>query len=91
MVGIARPSAVDPDYPNKVLRGQAKSNPIHAITTGIKMVDEAALMEVAWYSRQLHRMGDGKNPRPNEGARISLIKILLTSGINTFRSRRVRA
>ena len=91
MVGIARPLAVDPDYPHKVLSGQAKTNPIRAISTGIKFVDDAALMEVAWYTRQLHRMGVGKNPKPNEGAISSLVKTLLTSGYKTFRTRRLRA
>lgn len=90
MVGLARPLAVDPDYSLKLLEGTAR-NPIRPISTGIKLVDEAALMEVAWYARQIHRIGNGRKPKPNEGAISALLKILITSGYKTFKTRRLRA
>ncbi|MBV1881787.1 MAG: NADH:flavin oxidoreductase/NADH oxidase family protein [Pseudomonadales bacterium] len=91
MIGIARPLVVDPNYPKKILAGQAKSNPIQARSTGIKFIDNLGLMEVAWYTRQLHRMGQGKAPKPNEGTLGSLVKVLLTSSFKTFKTRRLRA
>ena len=91
MIGIARPLAVDPNYPKKILTGQAKSSPIQARSTGIKFIDNLGLMEVAWYTRQLHRMGQGKAPKPNEGTLGSLVKVLLTSSFKTFKTRRMRA
>ena len=39
----------------------------------IKMIDKMGLMEVAWYSRQLRRMAEGSNPKPNESPLLSLI------------------
>jgi hypothetical protein len=50
-----------------------------------------ALMEVAWYSRQLRRMANGKDPKPNESALISLVLGLSENGWNTFKTRRLRA
>ncbi len=91
MIGLARPLAVDPDYPEKILAGRPPTVTIRPISTGIKAVDRMALMEVAWYSRQLHRMAKGKNPRPDESGLSSFIKTVFTSGYRTFKTRRLRA
>ena len=91
LIGLARPLAVDPDYCARVLAGQPPIVTIRPISTGIKAVDRMALMEVAWYSRQLHRLAAGKAPRPDESGLSSFIKTILTSGYRTFRTRRLRA
>jgi len=91
IIGLARPLAVDPDYAAKILAGLPPVVTIRPISTGIKAVDRMALMEVAWYARQLHRMAKGKNPRPNESGLSSFIKTVLTSGYRTFKTRRLRA
>lgn len=91
MIGMARTLAVDPDYAQKILAGRTPTVTIRPISTGIKAVDRMALMEVAWYSRQLHRMAKGKDPRPDESGLSSFIKTVLTSGYRTFKTRRLRA
>lgn len=91
MIGLARPLAVDPDYADKILRGQPSGITIKPITTGIKAVDKMALMEVAWYGRQLRRMADGKLPRPNESGLVAFIKTVASNGYRTFQTRRLRA
>ena len=91
MIGMARPLAVDPDYGHKILTGRPPTVTIRPISTGIKAVDRMALMEVAWYNRQLHRMANGKDPRPDESGLSSFIKTVLTSGYRTFKTRRLRA
>ncbi|MBK6758813.1 MAG: NADH:flavin oxidoreductase/NADH oxidase family protein [Moraxellaceae bacterium] len=90
-VGIARTLAIEPDAPNRLLTGQMPRYQVKPIKTGIKPVDTMALMEVAWYSRQLRRMANGKDPKPNESALISLVLGLSENGWNTFKTRRLRA
>ena len=91
MVGLARPLAVDTEYPNKLLAGQTIDINVNPIKTGIKAIDDMALMEVAWYGRQLHRISKGQAPKPNENAFLAFIKVILTSGFKTFKTKRLRA
>ena len=92
LVGIARPLAVEPDLANRILAGQ--EGVISRVTprkTGIKMIDEMAMMEVSWFSRQLHRMGKGQDPKPDESVLLSLFKVITEMGIGSFKTRRLRA
>lgn len=91
VVGLARLLAIDPDAPAALLRGKDSAQQVRPITTGLKMVDRMALMEVAWYALQLKRMAKGGNPRPDEGGLKALLKTVVNSGWGTFRTRRLRA
>jgi len=91
LVGLGRALAIEPDLPQRLLGG---ANPLHtvkAITTGIKLIDRMALMEVAWYSRQLRRIGEGRAPRPNESGLGAFALGLLENGWHTFKTHRLRA
>lgn len=90
-VGLGRALAVEPDLPNRLLAGQEPRHQIKPISTGIAAVDRMALMEVMWYSRQLRRMADGKEPRPNESGLWSFLATISANGVNTFKTRRLRA
>ncbi|MGH8504402.1 MAG: NADH:flavin oxidoreductase/NADH oxidase family protein [Stenotrophobium sp.] len=90
-VGLGRLLAVEPDAPARLLRGENPLHQIRPISTGIGMVDRMALMEVAWYARQLHRIGDGRAPKPHESGLKSFAVGMLENGWNTFRTRRLRA
>jgi 2,4-dienoyl-CoA reductase-like NADH-dependent reductase (Old Yellow Enzyme family) len=91
MIGLARPLAVDTQYPNKLLVGKAIDINVNPIKTGIKAIDTMGLMEVAWYGRQLHRISKGQDPKPNENALVSFMKVVATTGFNTFKTKRLRA
>ncbi|MGH8492488.1 MAG: NADH:flavin oxidoreductase/NADH oxidase family protein [Moraxellaceae bacterium] len=90
-VGVARSLAIEPDLPNRLLAGKEARYEVKAISTGIPMVDKMAMMEVMWYSRQLHRMAKGKKPRPNESGLWSFLATMAENGWGTFQSRRLRA
>jgi 2,4-dienoyl-CoA reductase-like NADH-dependent reductase (Old Yellow Enzyme family) len=90
-VGLGRLLAVEPDLPARLLRGEDPRHEIRPISTGIRMVDRMALMEVAWYSRQLRRMGEGRNPKPRESGLQAFALGMIENGWNTFRTRRLRA
>ena len=91
MIGLARPLAVDPHYPNKLLAGKTMDINVNPIKTGIKAVDDMGLMEVAWYTRQLTRISKGQATKPNENALTSFIKTALSTGFRTFKTKRLRA
>lgn len=90
-VGIARSLAIEPDVPNRLLSGQQPRFAVKPIKTGIKPIDKMALMEVAWYSRQLRRMANGCEPKPNESGLVSFLIGMTENGWNTFKTRRLRA
>lgn len=91
LVGIARALAMEPDLPSRLLAGEAPRHAVRPITTGIKLIDRMALMEVAWYTRQLRRIGEGRAPRPDESGLGSFAIGMLENGWNTFKTRRLRA
>jgi len=91
LVGLARPMAIEPDLPRRLLAGEEPRCEVRPISTGLAAIDRTALMEVKWYTRQLHRIGDGAAPRPGESGLVSFARGLLEDGWNTFKTRRLRA
>jgi len=87
MVGLARALAIDPDFPRKLLAGEAAESGVRSLRTGIGAVDRMGLMEIAWYARQLHRMGKGHEPKPAESARRALLFTLASQGLGALRTR----
>ncbi|PTQ90777.1 NADH:flavin oxidoreductase/NADH oxidase family protein [Agitococcus lubricus] len=90
-VGLGRALAIEPDVAKRLLAGLEPRYQVKPIKTGIKMVDNMALMEVVWYSRQLRRMAHGKQPKPNESALLSFLMNAGEHGFKTFQTRRLRA
>lgn len=90
-VGLARLLAIEPDAPRRLLTGQEPREAVRPIRTGIAAVDNMALLEVAWYARQLRRMGSGGEPKPAESAIWSLLASVVENGWHTFQTRRLRA
>jgi len=91
IVGIARPVAIDPEFPNKVLTDINIESPVQLVKTGIKAIDRMSIMDVAWYTRQLNRIGKGLEPAVNENPMIAMVKIFASQGLRTFQTRRLRA
>jgi len=90
-IGLARLLAIEPDAPRRLLTGRDPAEVVRPIRTGIAAVDNMALLEVAWYARQLRRMGGGDQPNPKESALWSLVASVAETGWHTFQTRRLRA
>jgi len=88
MVGLARPLAIEPDLPERVLRGEDFQSIVRPLKTGLSFIDKGAMLEVTWYERQLARMAAGKAPAPDRGAIASLIGTMWSTGIQGLRRRR---
>ena len=91
IVGLARLLAIDPDAPAALLQGRDSPQRVRPISTGIKPVDRMGIMEVLWYTRQLKRIAEGGNPRPNESGLVAFLKSLVNSSWGNYRTKRMRA
>ncbi|MEL0027322.1 MAG: hypothetical protein VW625_01445, partial [Perlucidibaca sp.] len=91
LIGLGRPLCIEPDASRRLLSGEETSHRVKPIVTGIGMVDRMALMEVAWYARQMHRMAVGKEPKPNESPLWSLAATVAGNVRGTLQTRRLRA
>jgi 2,4-dienoyl-CoA reductase-like NADH-dependent reductase (Old Yellow Enzyme family) len=90
MVGLARPLAVDPDIPNRILTGENYISPLKTIKTGISVIDRIALLEITWYEQQMERLSRGKKTKPNHPPILSLLQTLQKTGLEVFQKRRAR-
>lgn len=91
VIGLARPLAIEPDFARRLLAGGDVTSPVAPIRTGIKAVDNAAMMEVSWYTLQLARIARGKPPHPDAGGLRSLLQIAGVIGWRRLRMGRLRA
>lgn len=80
-----------PEVRARSLQGKETLRQVKPLSTGIKLIDNLGALEVTWYTRQLHRLARGREPKPNEHALKSLLLDLPQKGLDTVRSRRLRA
>jgi 2,4-dienoyl-CoA reductase-like NADH-dependent reductase (Old Yellow Enzyme family) len=80
MVGLARPLAIEPDLPNRILGGEDFISLVRPIRTGLAAIDSRGILELSWYNRQLARMCAGKDPLPEMGAWRSLVGTVFSTG-----------
>jgi 2,4-dienoyl-CoA reductase-like NADH-dependent reductase (Old Yellow Enzyme family) len=90
MIGLARPLAVEPDIPKRILEGEDYHSTLKAIKTGIGVLDRIALLEITWYEQQMERLSQGKATRANYPAILSLIQTMQKTGLQVFQKRRAR-
>lgn len=75
VIGMARPFVVEPDFANKLLSSSDNVSPVKPITTGIKKVDEMAIMEISWYTNQIHQISQGRQPATRVRGLLSVINV----------------
>lgn len=76
LIGLGRPLCVEPELANHILSGKPFNSIVKPIKTGVKAIDDMALMEVSWYERQIHRMAKGKDPKRQDKGFWSLLDVL---------------
>jgi len=87
VAGLGRALALDPDFSAKLLGAGEVVSAVEPIKTGIGPIDRMAMMEVGFYSRQIRRMGRGRDPKPNESRLLAALALLSEQGIGTMRTR----
>ncbi len=84
-IGIARPMVLAPDLPNQIIAGKDFISEVKpAITTGVKAIDQALMINLTWYTHQLSRIGPGKSPDPNLSPLKAAFSLLLKTGWQNF-------
>jgi len=88
MVGLARPLAVEPDFPNRLLNDMEARSNLKNPTTGFAAVDKMTMLSITWYEYQLARLGNGKRVNPDQNAWAAVFQTLARMGIHAFAKRR---
>jgi len=85
MVGLARSMAINPDFPKQLLSGEEIESKVQPLTTGVRALDRLVPLEVTWYTQQLHRMGNNKNPKPNLSVRRAVLSSVWDLGLQSLK------
>src|SRR5438477_10817150 len=78
IVGLARPMAIEPDLPVRIMSGEAVRIKAEPHRIGIKAFD--GFVELMWHTQQLHLMGAGRDPDPGRSSWYTLALALLENG-----------
>jgi 2,4-dienoyl-CoA reductase-like NADH-dependent reductase (Old Yellow Enzyme family) len=84
VVGLARPLAVDPDLPKKILSGESDGVRLPRVTLHNRTLD--SMINLFWYVEQLHRIAQGDDPDPN----LSRVRALVRGLAGPLRARFAR-
>ena len=90
MVGLARVFCIQPDFAAQVLAGDPVISKVSRHSTGVKLIDTVATLDITWYENQLARMADGKEPKLAMSAWGSFVTTLWRTGLQSFRMRRAK-
>lgn len=74
LVGLARPLAIAPDLPARLLAGSAEAG--HVATLKLPEGPAASLAELSWYREQLLAIGQGRQPRNSGSGTAALVRTL---------------
>src|SRR4051794_17410161 len=77
VIGLARPIAVEPDFPRRILDGSTEVSLATPPKLGNKNIDD--LLSGAWYQEQIARLGRGKPTLPNRTPIVGLAIMLATT------------
>ncbi len=79
VVGLARPIALEPDFPKRLLSGAATGAAPVTIRLGVKLLDD--MMQSFWFNQQMQLMADGLDPNPK---RSKLLTFAVGARANLF-------
>lgn len=88
MIGIARPLAVYPNLPKQFMADPDFKIRLKRPSTGSKMMDKMAMLDLTWYEYHLYRLGKGQKPKANLSAWASVAQTFGRMGVHAFKKRR---
>jgi 2,4-dienoyl-CoA reductase-like NADH-dependent reductase (Old Yellow Enzyme family) len=83
IVGLGRPLTLEPDVPAALLDGTADHTNVKVHHTGIRLID--SLTELTYYTVNMWRMGDHKEPKPNRHPAINVAIYMGKHGVDAVR------
>ena len=91
MAGVARPFAVDARFGKHIVDNPSYVSTVQPITSGLKKIDAMAIMEISWYTMQLERLSQGKQPQKKADGVWPALKVMYRFWKNGKAVKRVRA
>lgn len=89
MIGLGRPLAVNPEFPNQLIDHDDASIELVEPTTGFRNVDHMTMMSILWYEFQLEKIAKGERPDPDLCAWRVVFQSLGRMGRYAFSKRRM--
>lgn len=81
LIGLVRSVAINPNFPNELLSSKNTVSAVKWLTTSIKALNKLFPLEITWYTHQIHRMGEGKNPDPRASVIASVLHTIGAIGL----------
>ncbi len=88
LIGLARPLAVNPHLPQRILNGEDVANQVHPVSSGFKKIDKMFPLEIIWYTNQIHSMGKKRLPNPNAMVFPAILKTIKDVGLDSIKRMR---
>lgn len=88
LIGIARPAAMDPAFPNRILADPSHTISLPRVSTGLPAVDLMTMIGLTWYEYHLYTMGKGRLPDPGASPWRAVFLNLFRMGVHGFSKRR---
>ena len=88
MIGVARPLAVDPGFPARILADDTHALHLKNPTTGFRSLDRMTMLAITFYEYQISRIAEGKPVKVDQSAWRTVFQIFSRMGIYAFAKRR---
>ncbi|MCG8615262.1 MAG: NADH:flavin oxidoreductase/NADH oxidase family protein [Desulfobacterales bacterium] len=90
MIGVARPLALEPDFPNRILADAGYAIHLPRLSTGMRALDAITAIGLTWYEYQMYILGKGKPANPTANAWLSVALTFWRMGTHGFAQRRAK-
>lgn len=84
LIGLARPLAVYPDLPRRLMADPSAAVKVERPSTGFEAIDLFSMLDVTWYQAQLERLSRGEPARPDLGAWRAVAQVVRRVGLHAF-------
>lgn len=90
VIGLARPMAVEPDLPDRLLADAGYRVELKRPSTGIRFLNRLVMLDITWYEHQLWRLGKGKAAKADLNSMGVVARTFWHLGRHAFKRRRAR-
>ncbi len=90
MIGLARPLALKPDFPDHLLTDPDSAIALPRLSTGLRSLDLMAAIGLTWYEYQMYQLGKGRPADPTASAWWSVFLTFWRMGAHGFSRRRAK-
>ena len=90
IIGLARPLALEPDFPNRLLSDPGHNITLPRLSTGIRRLDAMVAIPLTWYEYHLYTLGKGKPVNPKASEWKSVFLTFWRMGTHGFSQRRAK-